>query len=312
LRASAVPALIDWFFWELILRRKLTMSLCVAAMFKDALRRIDEWLQYHLSFGVDHFFLLQDICSDIDMLMTVRVLQKYIEDGVVTLYDSRKLFPETYGHSHIFRQRPFYDRITKQLKTSKQFDWLACIDVDEFIVPVRCKTIPELLSLFNPDDIIGVVVHMMVFGCGNTEDIPAFAPASVIETCRSFLLAAHDVRSIGSVQNISYWHIQHPVGEKPLSDVLGNLGSRTELKPRYEDAFCAHYLQQSLETLSASYRNAYFPYKAEAERRQSRCSIAMNRFLNNGWINYPEKNTFDPAVTTNLVRDIYARCRGGF
>jgi hypothetical protein len=112
------------------------MSLCVAAIFKDALRQIEEWLQYHLLFGVDHFFLLQDICSDIDRAMTERVLRKYIEDGFVTLYDAQKLFPETQGHSHIFRQRPFYDYISKQLKESKQFDWLTCIDLDEFIVPV--------------------------------------------------------------------------------------------------------------------------------------------------------------------------------
>jgi hypothetical protein len=163
------------------------------------------------------------------------------------------------------------------------------------------------LEQFNPDDITGIAIHTIVFGCGNTEDIPTFTPASVIETCRSFLHAAHDVRSIGSVRHTEYWHIQHPVGDKPLANVAGVLGNRADLKQHYDIAFCAHYLQQSLEALSNSYRNAYFPYKEEGDRRRSRCSIAMNRFLNNKWINYSETNTFNPTVTNDLVWNIYAR-----
>jgi hypothetical protein len=270
-------------------------------------------------FGVDHFFLLQDVCSPIDTVMAERILENYIKRGDVTLYNSRVLFPSTVGHDHTTRQSPFYNYVFKYVKDGSQFDWLACGDVDEFIVPCVDETIPDFLARFNVDAVAGIVLRQMAFGCGNTEDIPTFTPASVIETCRSFLHKPQAVKSISSVKGADEVDVHYPVGDNPL---INSLGEFYRCKPEYTEyriAFYAHYIQPSLEILGNTFRNTYFPYNNyNPEWRKSRCNTVMNRFRNNDWVNHPEggcqpdRTKFDPNITTNLVKDIYEKRKAGF
>jgi hypothetical protein len=289
------------------------MSVCIAALFKDSFIQINEWIKYHLLFGVDHFFLCLDVCSPIDQEIAHRVLKRHIERDTVTLYNARELFPDTVGKSHASRQQSYYKYVLAQLKGSKQFDWLACVDVDEFIVPLAHKTIPSFLAKFYYKDVTGIVLRQMTLGCGNTDAIPTFTPASVIRTCHHYLYNPAAMKCISFVQNVECIDLHCIHGCRPVVNPTGVPFTSAETDANYNVAFYAHYVQPSLEALSDTFNNAYFPYNDyDPERRKSRCDIAMNRFKNNEWINYPETNKFDPDRTTNIVEELYEKRKAKF
>jgi hypothetical protein len=276
--------------------------------FKSEQRLLLEWIDYHTLIGIDHFYICQDVCSDIEAAMTRRLLHEHILSGLVTLYDSRVLFPNTLNHSSSRRQRPFYDLILTQLKVLQdlnKYDWMACLDIDDFLVPKVHGTLPRLLSLFDPDEITGIMFNGKLFGCGNSSDIPIYTPSSVIASSQSVLINERVIKSIGSVKSAQAWHAHHPVGDKPIVNPHGQPTDFVNPTASYNVAFYAHYVQPSLESLNAKWRDADYPYPDEDERRRSRRDIAMNKFTNNTWINYPKKDTFDPDVKSTEVFDLY-------
>jgi hypothetical protein len=97
--------------------------------FKNEGRFLGEWLCYHLVVGVEHFYLYNNNSSD-DFLS---VLQPFMDAGVVTLenWATKPASPSADLHC--------------QERCRWETRWLACIDADEFLVPMQHGTIPELL-----------------------------------------------------------------------------------------------------------------------------------------------------------------------
>jgi hypothetical protein len=240
--------------------------------------------------------------------MSEEVLKPYIQDHRVTLYDARQLFPNTLNQSPGSRQRPFYDLVLHQLQALKDlnpYQWMTCIDSDEFLVPKVHGTLPLFLEQFNPNEITGIMFNGLMFGHGDTNRIPAFVSGDVIESCRAVLTNEKSIKSIGSIAHSTYWHAHHPVGDKPMVNPEGKPTDFVNPIASYNVAFYAHYIQQSLEALNLKWQNANYPYANEGDAQRSRRDIAMNRFKNNEWINYPNKDKFDPAVTSTAVLDLY-------
>jgi hypothetical protein len=290
------------------------MSICAATIFKSEHHSLLEWIDYHTLVGIDHFYICQDVCSDIEMAMTQRLLREHIISGLVTLYDARTLFPNTIGQSVDKRRRPFYDLVLTQLKVLQdlnKYDWMTCLGVNDFLVPKVHGTLPRLLESFDPNEITGVAFNCVQFGCGNSSDIPIYTPNSLIASSQSVLSNEATIASIGSIKHSIYWHVQHPVGDKPLVTPKGETTSYENITVSYDVAFFAHYIQPSLELLNAKWRDGDYPYPGEAERRRSLRDIAMNRFTNNEWVNYPKKDKFDPNVKSTEVFDLYNLRKAG-
>ncbi|MDR2117373.1 MAG: glycosyltransferase family 92 protein [Planctomycetaceae bacterium] len=283
-------------------------KICAVALFKSCQRQLLEWIDYHTLVGIEHFYLCQDVSSNIEMRMSQRLLAPYIEEHRVTLYDARELFSSTVGQSYATRRRPFYDIVLHQLQTLQElnpYEWMTCLDIEDFLVPKVHGTLPLLLEQFDPDNITGVMFNGMAFGYGNSDDIPVFTPDSIIDSCRSYLINENCIKSIGSIKHSTYWHAHHPVGNKPLVNPEGKATDFVNPVASYTLAFFAHYLQPSLEVLNLKWQNANYPYPDGREHQESRRNIVMNRFLNNEWVNYPKKNKFDPNVTSSAVVDLY-------
>lgn len=60
---------------------KYRISLCL--IFKNEAPFLKEWLDYHLTVGIDHFYLYNNNSDD----NFKDILQPYIEKGLVTLVD---------------------------------------------------------------------------------------------------------------------------------------------------------------------------------------------------------------------------------
>lgn len=110
-------------------------ELSIAAIFQDEAPYLKEWIEYHRMVGVEHFWLYNDSSQDNYM----EVLQTYIEQGVVELVDWPVpipfLFPEE-------QKKAYKDALIKARGITA---WLALIDIDEFLLPMKEKTIPECL-----------------------------------------------------------------------------------------------------------------------------------------------------------------------
>lgn len=292
----------------------MIMSICALCFTKSQYRQLPEWVDYHLAVGVDHFYICQDVTSNIEMRLVERLLGQYIKDNVVTLYDARELFPNTLDKNYGARQKPFYNLILNQLKLLKDlnpYEWVTCLDTDDFIVPQRHGTIPRFLEQFDSNEICGILLNGMLFGCGNSNDIPIYTPDSIIATCQCVLQNERAIKSISSVKQATYLHCHDMLGDKPAVNAEGKSSNFVNVVPSYGIAFYAHYVQPSLESLNAKWQNANYPYQGEEDSQRSRRDIAINRFTNNEWINYPKKDKFDTKIISSIVLDLYNLRKAG-
>jgi hypothetical protein len=132
-------------------------------MFQDEARWLKEWLEYHLLIGVQHFYLYNNFSGDDYQ----DVLQPYVERGIVELIE----WPYIGGNTYDAVQCDAYrDALSRARHTAK---WLALIDVDEFLVPVKDNDLTSILVPFESDSTIGGVCAAWVcFGTSHVSRIP--------------------------------------------------------------------------------------------------------------------------------------------
>jgi hypothetical protein len=107
-----------------------------------------EWIEYHKIIGVQHFYMY-DNCSDDDYRV---ILEPYISNGEVSLVD----WP--YAQSQLQAYRNCIDTY------GKESQWLGFIDLDEFIVPIKC----DFLKNFKKRG--SVLIHWKIFGSSGIVD----------------------------------------------------------------------------------------------------------------------------------------------
>ena len=125
---------------------KYQISLCL--IFKNEAPFLKEWLDYHLTVGVDHFYLYNNN-SDDDFM---RVLKPYIDGNIVTLIE----WP--YNHSQFKAYKHCYESYRNET------NWISFLDADEFVVPKYVDTIGEWLQKFNKYHAVNI--HWLMFCTG--------------------------------------------------------------------------------------------------------------------------------------------------
>jgi hypothetical protein len=116
-------------------------ELGVLTLFRDEANYLKEWIEYHRMVGVDHFLLYNDRSSD----DWEKVLEPYIKTGLVEVIPWHKdadtpLFPT-------WQVMAYQDGLRRSKGNTK---WLAFIDVDEFILPKKNRTVLECLHQYYP------------------------------------------------------------------------------------------------------------------------------------------------------------------
>ncbi|HWW83567.1 MAG TPA: glycosyltransferase family 92 protein [Vicinamibacterales bacterium] len=134
-------------------------SLAVVAIVKDEGRCLEEWLAYHILLGCEHFYLFDNGSTDDSQ----KVLKKFITYGYVTRIDW-PLFPGQID-AYNYAARTF----------GHLAEWLTFIDVDEFFVLKRHRSLPELLSTVDGDQLL---IFWKMFGHSGHRQRP---PGLVIE-----------------------------------------------------------------------------------------------------------------------------------
>lgn len=133
--------------------------LSIAAIMKNEAPYVEEWIQYHLAVGVEHFYIYDNGSTD----GMADILAPYAKSGLVTY----RFFPG------IARQIPAYNDALQNYRNQSRY--IAFIDTDEFLFPVvPGTTIPQLV-----DEILaldphagGVAVNWRMFGSSHLEKKP--------------------------------------------------------------------------------------------------------------------------------------------
>jgi len=121
---------------------------------KDEAPYLIEWLEFHKIVGVERFYLYNNNSTD----NTIDILQPYLKSGEVILHD----WPVTPG------QIPAYEHCLSAYKIES--DWIAFIDLDEFLFPTEKEDLKEVLKEF--DGVVGVGVNQLFFGSSGHEIRP--------------------------------------------------------------------------------------------------------------------------------------------
>lgn len=126
----------------------------VCLRFRDEARFLEEWLEYHIAAGVNHFFLYNNYSGD----NYQEVLRPYQERDQVTLIDwpRKPASPEAEN-----------DCIAR---TIDRFEWVGFIDADEFVVVRDHRSIPEFLDDFG--DVPAVALQWYFYGSNSHEQRP--------------------------------------------------------------------------------------------------------------------------------------------
>lgn len=122
------------------------LSICAIA--KDEGPYFQEWIEWHRQQGVEKFYIYDNESTD----NTKAVLEPYISQGIVEY----KYWP---GYR---RQLAAYDDCLETNRYDSR--WIAFIDLDEFIVPIKDVSIPDFLQRF--DDFAAVEINWLIYGSG--------------------------------------------------------------------------------------------------------------------------------------------------
>jgi hypothetical protein len=135
------------------------------AILKDEAPNMAEWLCHHMAIGVDHFFLYDNGSTD-DLHA---VLRPFADHGIVTTVYFPMRGLQRDANNHVVR---FFGATT---------EWLAYVDIDEFLVPERDESIGDILRRYG--DAEQVLVSRKEFCYGGHRTPPA---GLVTEAYREF------------------------------------------------------------------------------------------------------------------------------
>jgi hypothetical protein len=137
--------------------------LVVIAIFRDEARFLREWIEYYRMLGVDHFYLGNHLSQD----NWREVLQPYIDKGIVEVEDIA-YDPKDVWDFYDNVQCAFYNRTLSKIEND--VEWSIACDTDEFFVPLKDATLPEMLKRY--DDAVSVSFCWRCFGTSGVQKIP--------------------------------------------------------------------------------------------------------------------------------------------
>ncbi|MBX2967468.1 MAG: glycosyltransferase family 92 protein [Cyclobacteriaceae bacterium] len=132
-------------------KKKYPFYLTVCAITKNEGPYLQEWIEYHNMLGVEKFYLYDNESAD----NTRDVLQPYIDKGLVeyTFFPGMKM-----------QLKAYKDCVKKHKRDTR---YMAFIDIDEFIVPIKHNTIPDYLDSLGK--ISAVQMNWIVYGSGGAK-----------------------------------------------------------------------------------------------------------------------------------------------
>lgn len=129
--------------------------LAVLAIAKNECPYLLEWIAYHRVVGVEHFFVYDDDSDD----GTTAILAALHQGRIVT---------HIRWPSQPDRSRQLTAYADGFARFGERTEWMAVIDLDEFLVPLRAEGVPQVLAGFA--DCGGLAAHWKIFGSAGEDE----------------------------------------------------------------------------------------------------------------------------------------------
>lgn len=167
------------------LRRKKAVKpkhyLTVCAIAKNEGPYFTEWINWHHKQGVEKFYIYDNESTD----NTKEILAPFIESGLVEYI----FFPG------LKQQLIAYDDCLAKHRLDAR--WIAVIDLDEFIIPVKDKSIPDFLKRF--ENFPAVEINWLIYGSGGEKEKK---PGNIMDRFKYHSLPNHELnRHVKSIVN---------------------------------------------------------------------------------------------------------------
>jgi hypothetical protein len=238
------------------------ISICACARWEE--QHIVEWIEYHLSIGVDHFY----IYSNDDHYSTLaEVLLPYI---------TRPAPVVTYIHCpELGIQMKMYEHYRRNF--SQQSEWTCLLDIDEFIsLPGYNMSILNLISA-SKNDCDSIQLNWLVFGANGYETRPTGSVLTKYTKCSDKLdLHTKFLVKRDALLNNTFNDNPHCLPlHVPTCDVLGNyINSILWINMGLKSQYTEYFEEYHTKLLKVGFI-AHFAYKSHEDlrRRVERCSI---------------------------------------
>ena len=229
---------------------------CILTIIKNEHLYLDEWIRYHINFGIEHFFIIEDIDSNSHKDIT----DKYGDR--ITLIDIESFY-EKHIYDYIVRlKRNTNVNIAQGIllpttleiiarEYSDKYDWCFVIDDDEFLTfEDDTKSLDRMLSLFNDYD--AFVIQWESYGANGLVFMPDYNVKGVVDTYTKKLdIQTIDAKSslLKSCYNLKrynkkyYRNCHRPQFCKCVNTDFSN----KILVPTYKNIYIRHYITRSLE-----------------------------------------------------------------
>ncbi len=134
---------------------KFKYNLAIVAIMKNEGPYLAEWIEFHKLLGVEKFYLYDNDSTD----KTQEILKPYIKSGLVdyTFFPGEKM------------QLPAYNDCIEKHKMDTR--WLAVIDLDEFLVPVKYDNMTDFLATI-PENVAQIIIPWVIFGSNGHKNKP--------------------------------------------------------------------------------------------------------------------------------------------
>lgn len=132
-------------------------------MFQNESPYLKEWIEYHSLLGVEHFYLYDNDSDD----NYIDILAPYLQKGIVEIIP----WPSENRDNWIEDQIKAFNHCIQE--TCSKTEWLAIIDMDEFIVPMIDTDLVAFLSKYDAfPHIGGVQINWQLYGTSGLASIP--------------------------------------------------------------------------------------------------------------------------------------------
>ena len=130
-------------------------SFCAMTQVRDAAKFVPDWVSYHRRIGIDHFYIFDNNSTE-----------AYAQD------------PDVEYISFPWRKSQFQALMYGVQMTRSRCQWLAVLDVDEFIYPQGAETVPSIVARLNRSDVGEITLTISKMTSTSLEHCP---PSSVPE-----------------------------------------------------------------------------------------------------------------------------------
>ena len=125
-------------------------SFCAMTQVRDAAKFVPDWVRYHRRIGIDHFYVFDN--------------------------NSTETYPPHPDVEYIpfpWRKSQFQALMYGVHMTRPQCEWLAVLDVDEFVYPQAAESIPSVVAALNRSDVGEVTLSISRMTSPTLERCPA-------------------------------------------------------------------------------------------------------------------------------------------